>query len=341
MGNTRKRRWVLLGLTLALGLGVLISGYLGKYPIAFHQYLEAISGFFKDTTTPATMRIQTILMNVRWPRIILAVLIGAGTSVAGATYQALFQNPMVSQDILGASQGAAFGAALGLFLQQSYEIVVSWSFVFGLLAVSVVLFLNRIIPGNRSRLNMILIGMIVSALFSSAVSFLKLIGDPTNTLPAITYWLMGSLSGIKMQDVYYAAPLLLGGMLPIMLLRWRLNVVALGNEEALSLGINVAVLRSILIVAATLVTATAVSVSGMIGWVGLVVPHFARLLLGNNYRYTMWATALGGGLFLLIVDDFARLLTTSEIPIGILTSVVGAPVFLILIAQNNRPTGGY
>ena len=152
---------------------------------------------------------------------------------------------------------------------------------------------------------------------------------------------MGSLSGIKMQDVYYAAPLLLGGMLPIMLLRWRLNVVALGNEEALSLGINVSVLRSILIVAATLVTATAVSVSGMIGWVGLVVPHFARLLLGNNYRYTMWATALGGGLFLLIVDDFARLLTTSEIPIGILTSVVGAPVFLILIAQNNRPTGGY
>lgn len=341
MEKTKKRYIVLTALVVLLLLGVLVSGYLGKYPIQPRQYLKAISALFTGDNTEMTRRVQTILLNIRWPRIILALLIGASTSVVGATYQVLFQNPMVSQDILGASQGAAFGAALGLFFQEGYEVIVSWSFVCGLIAVGLVLFMNRIISKNHSQLNIILIGMIISALFSSALSFFKLIGDTANTLPAITYWLMGSLAGTKMQDVSYAAPLLVAGMLPILLLRWQLNVISLGDEEALSLGINVKRLRLILIICATLVTATAVSVSGMISWVGLVVPHFARLLLGHNYRYTMWATALGGGLFLLIVDDVARLFTTTEIPIGILTSVIGAPVFLILIAQSNRPAGGY
>nr|SFZ88953.1 Vitamin B12 ABC transporter, permease component BtuC [Loigolactobacillus rennini] len=336
MKSKAKRRLLLLVLLFALGIVFVISGYFGKYPIPFSAYIQALINFGQSDTPLNLQRIQTILLNIRWPRIILAVLIGAGISVSGATYQALFQNPMVSQDILGASQGAAFGAALGLFFNQAYEIIVLWSFLLGLTAVLLVLFLERLIRGH-SKLNLILIGMIISSLFSSAVSFLKLIGDPTNTLPAITYWLMGSLSGIKPQDVYYAAPLLLIGMLPLLLLRWRLNVISLGNEEAASLGINIRLLRLIMITAATLVTAVAVSVSGMIGWVGLVVPHFARLLLGNNYRYTLPATALGGGIFLLLVDDCARLLTTSEIPIGILTSVIGAPVFLILIAQNSQP----
>lgn len=336
MPRKTKRQLLLLLLILGLILAFMLSGYFGKYPIPLADYWRALLAFGQDHPAPDLKRVQTILLNIRWPRIILAVLIGAGISVSGATYQALFQNPMVSQDILGASQGAAFGAALGLFFNQHYEVIVLWSFLLGLAAVLLVLALEKVIRG-QSKLNLILIGMIISSLFSSAVSFLKLVGDPTNTLPAITYWLMGSLSGVKPQDVYYAVPLLIVGMLPILLLRWRLNVISLGNEEALSLGINIKLLRLIMITAATLVTAAAVSVSGMIGWVGLVVPHFARLLLGNDYRYTLPATAVGGGIFLLLVDDCARLLTTSEIPIGILTSVIGAPVFLILIAQNSRP----
>ena len=326
-------------LAILLVITALLSAYLGKYPMSFSNYFETIGAKIWPNTFTNHPEISTILFKIRWPRIIIAIVIGAGLAVSGATYQALFQNPMLSQDILGASQGAAFGAALGLFINTSYEMVVLLSFCGGIIAVSLVLGLNRLIRAN-GRLNMILIGMMIGSLFSSAISFLKLIGDPTNTLPAITYWLMGSLSSIKMQDVSYAVPLIIVAMLPIIILRWQLNVFSLGEIEAQSLGINVKLLRFIFIVCATLITATAVSVSGQIGWVGLVVPHFSRLLLGGNYRYTIPSTALIGGAFLLIVDDFARLLTTSEIPIGILTSIIGAPIFIILIAKSSHRLGG-
>lgn len=335
----KNKRNILLILTVSLIVVALISAYLGKFPMLFSDYLETIGAKVFPNHFMNHPEISTILFKIRWPRIIMALLIGAGLAVSGSTYQALFQNPMLSQDILGASQGAAFGAALGLFLNTSYEIVVLFSFIGGIVAVSLVLGLNRLIKSN-GRLNMILIGMMIGSLFSSAISFLKLIGDPTNTLPAITYWLMGSLSSIKMQDVYYAGPLIIIGMLPIIILRWQLNVFSLGEIEAQSLGINVKFLRLVFIASATLITATAVSISGQIGWVGLVVPHFARLLLGANYRYTIPATALIGGSFLLIVDDFARLLTTSEIPIGILTSVIGAPIFILLIAKSSHKLEG-
>lgn len=338
MLSVKKRHLTLFLLGIFLIVAIVVSGYLGKYPIEFREYMETVLAHVFPAHFEEIPEVATILFKIRWPRIILAVLIGAGLSMSGATYQALFQNPMLSQDILGASQGAAFGAALGLFFNQSYEVVVFSSFLFGLGAVLLVLGINRLIK-SQSKLNMILIGMMVGSLFSSAVSFLKLIGDPTNTLPAITYWLMGSLSSIKMQDVYFAAPLILAGMLPIYFLRWQLNVMSLGEVEALSLGINVKLVRLILISSATLITATAVSISGLIGWVGLVIPHFSRLLLGANYRYTIPGTALCGGIFLLVVDDFARLLTTSEIPIGILTAFIGAPVFIFLVAKNSRQLG--
>lgn len=279
----------------------------------------------------------TIMFKIRFPRVVMAAVIGAGIALAGAAYQALFQNPMVSQDILGASQGAAFGAALGLYLSQSYQVVVSWAFLGGLIAVGLVLFLAKIIKGETI-LYMILIGMMVGSLFSSAVSFLKLIGDPMSTLPAITYWLMGSLSGIKQQDVAFAVPLIVIGCLPIFFLRWRLNLMSLGTQEAESLGVNTKNIRVIMVLAATLITAAAVSVTGMIGWVGLIIPHFARLIVGNDYRKVVPVSALLGASFLLIVDDIARMLTTSEIPIGILTSFIGAPVFLLLLIRNAKMT---
>lgn len=333
-----KKRITIIGTIVLFLLILVLSFFLGKYPISFSDFFGAVLNKVFSLDQTWSSQVETILFKIRFPRIIMAVVIGAGISVAGATYQALFQNPMISQDILGASQGAAFGAAMGLFFSLTYEQVVSLSFIFGLLAVGVVLLVSKFLRTDTV-LTIVLIGMMVGSLFSSAVSFLKLVGDPTNTLPAITYWLMGSLSAIKMQDVMFAAPLIIVGMVPILFLRWRLNVISLGEEEALSLGINNRVLRVILIIAATLITASAVSVSGLIGWVGLVVPHFARLLIGNDYRYSIPMTAVVGATFLLVVDDFSRLLTTSEIPIGILTSFIGAPIFLLLIAKNNRSVG--
>lgn len=331
----KRKKIVLLLLSGLFLFTFILSFFLGKYPISLPDFFKAVTAQFIDIPQTWDPQINTILFNIRFPRIIMAVVIGAGISVAGATYQALFQNPMISQDILGASQGAAFGAAIALFFSLSYSQVIGLSFIFGIIAVVLVLALDRVLK-NQTTLNLILIGMLVGTLFSSAISYLKLVGDPLNTLPAITYWLMGSLSSIKMTNVYSAVPLILVGMLPIFLLRWRLNVMTLGEEEALSLGVNTKLLRLILIFSATLITAAAVSVSGLIGWVGLVVPHFARLLIGNDNRHSLPATALAGGIFLLIVDDLARTLTTSEIPIGILTSFIGAPIFLSLIARNSR-----
>ncbi|OTN89978.1 hypothetical protein A5819_002476 [Enterococcus sp. 7E2_DIV0204] len=333
--TTKQKKIILLASVLLFLLVFIISFFLGKFPIAMDDFFKVVLNKIIPLEQTWSSQVETILFKIRFPRIIMAVVIGGGISVAGATYQALFQNPMISQDILGASQGAAFGAAMGLFFSLTYEQVISLSFIFGLLAVGAVLLMSRFLRTD-SVLNMVLIGMMIGSLFSSAVSFLKLVGDPTNTLPAITYWLMGSLSSINKQNVVFAAPLILVGMMPIFLLRWRLNVISLGEEEALSLGVNSRVLRVILILAATLITASAVSVSGLIGWVGLVVPHFSRMLVGNDYRYSIPMTAILGGTFLLFVDDFSRLITTSEIPIGILTSFIGAPIFLLLIAKNNR-----
>lgn len=326
-------------ISVLIFLSILMGSFLlGKFPISLHDFFYSILNQIVPVKQTWSSQVETILFNIRFPRIIMAVVIGAGLSVAGATYQGLFQNPMISQDILGASNGAAFGAAIGLYFSFSYDRIVLFSFFCGLVAVFSVLMINHLLKA-RSNLNMILIGMMIGSLFSSAVSFLKLVGDPTNTLPAITYWLMGSLSSIKIQNVYYVAPIILIGMIPIFLFRWRLNVLSLGEEEALSLGVNTKILRFIFIFSATLITAASVSISGMIGWIGLVVPHFSRLLIGDDYRYSIPLTAILGGSFLLIIDDFSRLLTTSEIPIGILTSFIGAPIFLLLIAQNNRTTG--
>lgn len=330
-----QRKLVILGSLLLFLVVFSLSFFLGKFSISASDFFRAVSNKVIPLEQTWSSQVETILFQIRFPRIIMAVVIGGGISIAGATYQALFQNPMISQDILGASQGAAFGAAIALFFSLTYEQVISLSFIFGLLAVGAVLLVNKFLRTD-SVLNMVLIGMMIGSLFSSAVSFLKLVGDPTNTLPAITYWLMGSLASIKMQNVTFAVPLILLGALPIILLRWRLNIISLGEEEALSLGVNSRVLRVVLILSATLITASAVSVSGLIGWVGLVVPHFARILVGNDYRYSIPVTAIIGGTFLLVVDDFSRMLSTSEIPIGILTSFIGAPIFLLLIAKNNR-----
>ena len=311
------------------------SFMLGRYPIEPWTLIRVLASRVIPVTPDWPSQVETVLFNVRLPRVLMAALIGAGLSAAVAAYQGIFKNPMVSPDVLGASSGAGFGAALGLFLSFSYQGVSFLAFVLGLSAVGAVCLISSRVKYNQT-LGLVLAGMMISSLFTAAVSFLKLVADPNNTLPVITYWLMGSLASIRPKDLAFAAPWIIGGIIPIYLLRWKINVLTLGEEEARCIGVNTSAVRLAVVLCATLITSAAVSVSGLIGWVGLVIPHFARMLVGSDYRKMLPASLLLGASFLLVVDNFARLLATSEIPIGILTAFVGAPFFLWLILREGN-----
>ena len=279
-----------------------------------------------------------VVLNVRLPRILAAALIGAALSVAGVSYQGMFRNPMVSPDLLGASTGAGFGAALALFLSLSYFGVTLSAFCFGLAAVLLAYLISRK-SRMDSTLSMVLAGMMISSLFTAGTSLIKLVADTENQLPAITYWLMGSLTSVRGRDVRFAFLPILLGLIPLLLLRWRINLLTLSEAEARSMGVDTRRLRLIVILCATLMTAASVAISGMIGWVGLVIPHFCRILFGYDYRKLLPSCALLGAAFLILVDTIARTVTTAEIPLGILTSFVGAPVFLYLILSGGEHNG--
>lgn len=324
-------------LALALLLIMLGSITLGRYPISLKSVAGILFSGLADIEPFWTSTEKALLLNHRLPRILLACLVGMSLSSAGAAYQGVFQNPMASPDILGASSGAAFGAALAILLGLGKSMIVCFAFAASLITVLIVMFI-----GNRSRgkriFGLILSGIMVSSLLSSATSFIKLVADPANQLPAITYWLMGSLNGTMPKDVTFVLVPMALGMLPLVFFRWRLNILTLGDDEARTLGIPAKKLRAVVILCATLITAASVSVSGMIGWIGLVIPHLARKLVGNDYRYLLPASALSGAAFLLLVDDISRNLFTTEIPLGILTSFIGAPFFIYLMAKDgDRP----
>ena len=267
--------------------------------------------------------------------LLLFGVVGAALAVSGAAYQGMFRNPMVSPDILGASTGAGFGAAVAILLGAGYFGISAAAFCCGLLAVAAAWLVSRLSRTNQT-VALILAGMMISSLFSAGTSFVKLVADTQQQLPAITYWLMGSLSSIKDKDVLFLSIPVTLGMVPLLVLRWRMNLLTLGEEEAQSMGVNTRRLRGTVIVCATLLTSASVAVSGMIGWVGLVIPHFCRMLFGYDYRRLIPAGALFGASFLLIVDDIARLVTTGELPLGILTAFVGAPLFVYLIVTGGR-----
>lgn len=342
---------------------IFLSSFLiGRYAISLHDFtfilISELSDFFSGAAgaegLPEFIRkifcglsrllyvertwedaADVVLFNIRMPRVLAAAMVGGALATAGAAYQGMFRNPMVSPDILGASSGAGFGAALGILLYFGYLGITVSAFLFGILAVMLAYFISRV-SRIRGTLAMILAGIIISSLFSSCTSFIKLIADTEEVLPAITYWLMGSLTSIKQEDVAFAFLPVLAGMIPLYLLRWRLNLLTVSEEEARSLGINTTALRLAVIACATLVTSASVSISGMIGWVGLVIPHFCRMIFGYDYRRLIPASTLFGASFLMFVDNIARNITTSEIPIGILTSFVGAPVFLYLIFSGGK-----
>lgn len=333
-----------VGLCLIFFLLAFVTAFLlGNYPVSIRDLpailldrpLEFLHSHFSWVPTfeaTWTRNAEIAVWGVRFPRVLAAALIGAGLSAAGLCYQGLFRNPMVSPDVLGASAGSGFGAALGLFFAFSRPNIILLSFGMGLLAVVVVQAVGSRVRGNPM-IGLVLGGIMVGSLFSSGTSFLKMVADPDNTLPAITYWLMGDLSSVYMSDVWFAAVPILAGCCVLILLRWRLNVLTLSEDEARSIGVDTRRTRTLVILASTLITAACVSVSGMIGWVGLVIPHFVRMLVGCDYRITLPCSLLMGGGFMIFVDDLARTLTTREIPLGILTSFVGAPFFLYLILR--------
>lgn len=311
------------------------SAALGRYPIP----LKELAGILLSQVFPIEPFWdpvqESLFLQHRLPRILLACLVGCGLSAAGTAYQGVFQNPMAAPDILGASSGAGFGAALAILLGLGRGMTVALAFAFGVLTVAAVVYTGRWVKGKRV-LGLVLSGMIASSLASSGTSFLKLTADPQDQLPAITYWLMGSLNGAAPRDVWLAAVPMALGLIPLLLMRWRINVLTLGDEEARSMGVNAGALRTAAILCATLTTAASVAVSGMIGWVGLVVPHLARRLAGENYSRLLPAAMLFGAVFLVLVDDLSRSLTAAEIPLGILTSFVGAPFFLYLIVRDGE-----
>lgn len=308
------------------------SFMLGRYPVSPPELMKIILSWIIDIPQSWPDAAENVIFQIRLPRVLAAAIIGAALSIAGVSYQGMFQNPMVSPDILGASSGAGFGAALAILLGAGYMGISVAAFLFGLAAVMLAYGISRVSRINAT-LAMILAGMMIGSLFTSCTSFVKLVADTEQTLPAITYWLMGSLVSIKPQDVAFAIVPIIAGSVPLFLLKWRMNLLTVGEEEAQAMGINTRALRLVVIVCATLLTASSVAISGMIGWVGLVIPHFCRMIFGYDYRKIIPASALFGATFLMVVDNIARLATTAEIPLGILTSFVGAPIFVYLILK--------
>lgn len=333
-----RQRLVWIVLCLLLVLALFIGLLAGKYPIQLPQVWAVFhSHWFADgATSLIDPTIDTVIWNLRLPRIAAAVLVGASLAAAGAAYQGMFRNPLVSPDILGVSAGAGLGAVLGIFLGLSMLWVQLLAFVGGLLAVAAVYTIAQCVRRHDPVLVLVLAGVALSALLGACIALLKVLADPYTQLPTIVFWLLGGLSSVSYNDLAFALLPVCLGLLALVLLRWRVNLLSLNDEEASALGVNTGRTRAWLIVAATLITASTVSFAGIIGWVGLVIPHMARLLVGPSFSRLLPASLLLGAVFLLFTDTLARSMASIELPLGILTALVGAPFFLFLLAKGGR-----
>lgn len=325
---------ILVLLAVLLAIVTVIAAGIGPYPIAPADVISAItrklSGHAPSTT------IDTVLFNIRMPRVAAAALVGAALAAAGAAFQSMFRNPLVSPDILGVSTGAGLGAVTGILLGLPVITIQLFGFAGGLVTVLLVAALARALRGGGDILVLVLSGIVIGALAGAAISLVKVLADPYEQLPAVTFWLLGSLAGVRMDDVLRTAPAVLLSLIPLLLLRWRIGILTLGDDEARALGINVQRLRAIVIVAATLMTASVVAISGVIGWVGLMIPHMARFLVGARFDRLLPAAILLGAAFMIGVDTLARSAARIEVPLGVLTAVIGGPIFVWLLAHNRR-----
>ena len=308
-----------------------VSFMLGRYPVAPIDVIKTIlSPIFPQLAV--SPELSSIVFTIRLPRILAALLVGAALSLAGASFQGIFKNPLVSPDLLGVSMGAGFGAAIAILADAGNALIQLSAFIFGIISVSITYGISKAYKAGGILL-LVLSGTAVSAFFNALISGTKFMADPYDKLPQITYWLMGSLSAVNFDKLAMIIIPLLIGMIVILVLRWHLNVLAMGDEEAQSLGLDAGKLRLIIIVACTLVTSAAVSISGIIGWVGLVVPHMTRIIVGPDHKILLPASLSIGASFLLLIDNISRTFISIEIPIGILTAIVGVPLFLYLLRR--------
>ena len=322
-------------LTVILVVLFVFSFVLGRYPISPMDVLKILSSHLLHIGQVTLGIIDTVVMQIRLPRILAAMVVGASLALAGVSFQGLFRNPLVSPDILGVSSGAGFGAALAILLGGNQLAIQVTAFGFALLAVGISYSISKMVKGNPT-LSLILAGMAIASLFGALLSLVKYVADPVNQLPAITYWLMGSLASVGQKSLLYAAVPMLIGITVLILIRWRFNVLAMGEEEAKALGVDTGRLRIIIVVCCTMITASAVCISGTIGWVGLVIPHIGRALVGPDHKKLLPVCLLIGAAFLLLIDDIARVVASVEIPIGILTAIVGIPFFVFLLKRGGR-----
>ncbi|MGE0558784.1 MAG: FecCD family ABC transporter permease [Burkholderiales bacterium] len=330
-----------LSVTLAAACAILLAVVavafsLGRYPVTLPDLVRVLWAWASGGVSGLDATVEAVVLQIRGPRVLAALMVGAALAAAGAAYQSLFRNPLVSPDILGVSAGAAVGAVLGIFLSLGVVMIQSMAFAGGLLAVGMVYFVAKSVRGHDPLLVLVLAGVVLGALLGACVALMKYLADPYNQLPAITFWLLGSLASTDDRDMWAATPLLLIGLLPLWLLRWRINVLSLDDEEARALGVPTARIRIAVIVGATLMTSAAVAISGVIGWIGLVIPHFARLLTGPDFTRLLPVSVLLGAGFLVAVDTLARTIASIEVPLGVLTAFVGTPLFLWQLATARR-----
>jgi iron complex transport system permease protein len=321
-----------------LSIAVLVlsgaAACIGAYPMGARDVLNILTAGLTGATPDEQSAI--VLYSVRLPRIAAALVLGACLAAAGTVYQQIFRNPLVSPDILGVSSGAGLGAVLGIFLSFPVFGIQVMAFAGGMAAVALVMLVASAVRRQDSVLVLVLSGIVIGALAGSITSLLKVLADPYDQLPAITFWLLGSLATVTTSDIAAALPAALVAFLPLLLLQWKVDILSMGDEEARALGVDVRKVRLALIVGATLMTAAVVSVAGVVGWVGLIIPHFARMLVGPKFVRLLPAAVLIGSAFMLMVDTLARTISATEVPLGIITSLIGAPVFVVLLARGRR-----
>jgi iron complex transport system permease protein len=324
-----------------IALAVLASGFavaflVGRFPVSPADIAAVLWGKLSGTPSGVSSAAEAVILQVRGPRVVAAFLVGAALAIAGTAFQGLFRNPLVSPDILGASSGAALGAVIGIYFSLGVFAIQFFAFAGGLVAVAAVYAIGSAIRTRDPVLVLVLAGVVIGSLLGAGIGLVKYLADPYNQLPAMTFWLLGSLAAANVSDLVPLFGPVLAGSLVLLALRHRMNVMSLPEEEARALGVPTGPLRIAIVAAATLVTSASVAAAGIIGWVGLVVPHLARSLVGPDFARLLPVSAILGGGFLLFIDTLARTMAPVEVPLGILTAVVGTPFFIWLLASVSR-----
>lgn len=325
---------VKLLILLAVAAAFFFSFMMGKYAMTPVEVCQTFWAHFFD---PANVdpKMDRVLFRIRLPRVGVVMLVGAALAVAGASYQGMFKNPLTSPDLLGASAGASLGACLALLWGLAGEYVQLFAFLGGMLAVGMAVWLNRQVDYDPT-LGLVLAGILVSTLFQSGMSMVKFLADADDKLPTITFWLMGSFANVNAGDFLVSLLPMLIGFVILMSQSWKLNVLSFGDEEARAMGVKTRSTRLLVIFASTLITSASVAVAGIVGWIGLVIPHLARAIVGPNYKVLLPCSMVVGAVYLLLVDNIARLAMTVEVPIGILTAILGVPFFVVIFKHNMK-----